>query len=603
MTKAEYEHNINDLADLILEYLHQLGVEYVFGVPGGAIEPLYNALARSERRGGIKAITARHECGAAFMADGYYRETGKLGVVCSTTGPGATNLITGVANAYVDKIPMLVITAQTALPKFGKRALQDSSETAIDTVGIFRHVTRFNSFVSHAEQFEGKLISAIMSSFQQSGPAHISVPSDIFQTDYGHSDPNVHITNMMKNISLEDAPSVEALCKELAAAKNVAIFLGHNCGRAYQEIAEFAHMINAPYVAAPTGKRWVDESDDLYAGVYGYAGHESARQLFQDNDFDLILAVGTSLGEMSIGMWESQILNEKLIHIDESIESFARSPMAKLHVFGHLDAIFNSLIESVKDAKYWGRGWNEGLIFNQQEKNSLGSYFSLVNEQACYSDDIPVKPQRLMACLNDKLPEYTRIYVDTGNAWAWCTHYMVTKSKRGQYRIAMGYGTMAWAIGSAIGGAFAQKQQLDGKLNLKVVPHVCITGDGSYLMSAQEISVAAEHNLPVVFIILNDAAFGMIRHGQQLAGAESIGWQLNNVNYAALARSMGVDGIEITDPKQLDELDFDTILTKCGPTLIDVRIDPDEVPPMASRVKTLAGESEGEIEVKTTGYK
>ena len=138
-------------SDLIVEYLHQLGVEYVFGVPGGAIEPLYNALARSARKGGPRAIVARHESGAAFMADGYARETGKIGVVCATTGPGATNLITGVANALADNVPLLVITAQTPLPKFGKGALQDSSCAAIDTVGMFRHCTRFNTLVSHPE--------------------------------------------------------------------------------------------------------------------------------------------------------------------------------------------------------------------------------------------------------------------------------------------------------------------------------------------------------------------------------------------------------------------------------------------------------------------
>lgn len=598
MADFNYEQNITDLADLILEYLHQLNVEYVFGVPGGAIEPLYNALARSERRGGIKAITTRHECGAAFMADGYHRETGKLGVVCSTTGPGATNLVTGVANAYVDNIPMLVITAQTALPKFGKRALQDSSETAIDTVGIFRHITRFNSFVSHPEQFESKLISAIMAAFQSRGPAHISVPSDIFKTDYGHSEPNVHITNMMKNVSVTDSASVDSLCHELAKAKNIALFIGHNCGRAHQQIAEFISLTNAPYVTAPMGKRWVDETDPLYAGVYGYAGHQSARDLFKNNDFDLILAVGTSLGEMALGAWEDVILSDKLIHIDERIESFSRSPMAKLHVFGHLDAIFENLIMSVTEANYWGRRWNQSLTLNEWP-NEIGSHVALVDESLCNSTRTPIKPQRLINFLNKKLPEYARVYVDTGNAWAWCTHYMTSKSKKGFYRKSMSYGTMAWAIGSAIGGAFSQKGNLAHDKNTQTIPHVCITGDGSYLMSAQEITVAAEHHLPVIFIILNDAALGMIRHGQQLAGAESIGWQLNQVNYAQMATAMGIEGVEINSPKQLEELDFNRIINKHGPTLIDVRIDPEEIPPMASRVKTLAGETN----LEASGYK
>ncbi|MDG1706675.1 MAG: thiamine pyrophosphate-binding protein, partial [Porticoccaceae bacterium] len=124
-----------EMGDLLVAYLNQLGVEYVFGVPGGAIEPLYNALARSERQGGVRAVVARHETGAAFMADGYARNTGKLGVCCSTTGPGATNMITGVASAYENNVPMLAITAQTAISTFGKGAIQDSSCTGINTVG------------------------------------------------------------------------------------------------------------------------------------------------------------------------------------------------------------------------------------------------------------------------------------------------------------------------------------------------------------------------------------------------------------------------------------------------------------------------------------
>ena len=151
-----------ELGDLLIKYLEQLGVEYVFGIPGGAIEPMYNALARSERAGGPRAVIARHETGAAFMADGYSRHTGKLGVCCATTGPGATNLITGVASAYENNIPMLVITAQTALSTFGRGAFQESSCAGVNTVGLFEHCSRYNSLVSHVDQFEHKLAAAVL---------------------------------------------------------------------------------------------------------------------------------------------------------------------------------------------------------------------------------------------------------------------------------------------------------------------------------------------------------------------------------------------------------------------------------------------------------
>jgi acetolactate synthase-1/2/3 large subunit len=568
-----------DYADLIVEYLHQLGVEYVFGVPGGAIEPLYNALARSARRGGPKAVVARHECGAAFMADGYYRETGKLGVVCSTTGPGATNLITGVASASVDKSPMLVITAQTALPKFGKKPLQDSSETAIDTVGILSNCTKFNSLISHPAQLESKLISALMESTQSpSGPVHISIPSDVLRSPFPHDNPNVHVNYLMKKSSLVDRLAVDQLVEEVIAADNIVLFIGHGCGRAYQQIQKLAESINAPFVTGPMGKSWVDERHPLYRGVYGYAGHQSARDLFKNPEIELVLAIGTSITEMGLGNLAKDVLN-KLIHIDETVESFSRSPMAKLHVCGHLDAIFNRLLNTV-NTQSWQRTW-QGIEF-ECNVNAVGGYIELLEPEKCHSNASPIKPQKLMAYLSRKLPVNSRVFIDTGNIWAWATHYLSHSSNQGLYRVSMEFGSMAWAIGAVIGSAFGSPKE----------PHVCMSGDGAWLMSSHEIGVAVQHKLPILFIVLNDCAYGMIRFGQQLSDAESIGWQLNEVDFAALARAQGANGIIIEKPEELHKVDFDAIFKADKPTLIDVRIDPNEVPPMMSRVKSLAEDAE-----------
>lgn len=586
VSKDHEQANIVDYADLILEYLKQLGVEYVFGVPGGAIEPLFNALARSERSGGPKVIIARHECAAAFMADGYHRETGKLGVVCSTTGPGATNLITGVATASVDKIPMLVITAQTALPKFGKRSLQDSSETAIDTVGIFRNCTKFNALISHEMQLESKLISALMNAVQSpKGPVHISIPSDILRMPYGQPNPNVHVNYLMNKASLEDTVAVEQLMEIIVNVDKVVLFIGHGCGRAYKQIEELAETINAPFVSGPMGKRWVNEKHPLYRGVYGYAGHQSAKELFDNLDIELILAFGASITEMGIGSLPSHILNEKLVHIDSSVESFSRSPMARLHVCGHLDGIINRLLFKISQQS-WRRTW-EGLEVNCN-KNALGGYIELRDEEKCKSNAVPIKPQRLMSCLTQALPLQTRIFIDTGNIWAWATHYLTIADNNGMYRVSMGYGSMAWSIGAVIGSSIASPSN----------PHICLAGDGAWLMSSHEIGVAVQHNLPIVFIVLNDSAYGMIRFGQELSQAESIGWKLNEVDFAALALAQGANGIVIETPEQLDAVDFNALFLLDKPTLLDVRIDPDEVPPMMARVNSL---QDGVAEA--TGYK
>ncbi|KMT63720.1 thiamine pyrophosphate-binding protein [Catenovulum maritimum] len=588
-TQNNDDTHVYDYADLILEYLRQLKVEYVFGVPGGAIEPLFNALARSERKGGPKVIIARHECAAAFMADGYHRETGKLGVVCSTTGPGATNLITGVATASVDKTPMLVITAQTALPKFGKRALQDSSETAIDTVGIFRHCTKFNALVSHEQQFESKLVSALMNAVQSpKGPVHLSIPSDILRTAYTNENPHLHVNYLMQRPSFEDKVAVELLIQEILQVDKVVLFIGHGCGRAYDKIQDLAESINAPFVSGPMGKRWVNEKHPLYRGVYGYAGHNSAKELFQNPDIDLILVFGASITDMGIGSLPTHVLNEKLVHIDSSVESFSRSPMAKLHVCGHLDGIVNRLLAKISQQS-WTRTW-QGLEFDAH-RNALGGYVELLDEEKCFSDAVPLKPQKLMAHLTKNLPEQTRVFIDTGNIWAWATHYLNIADNNGMYRVSMGYGSMAWSIGAVIGSALASPNK----------PHICLAGDGAWLMSSHEIGVAVIHKLPIVFVILNDAAFGMIKFGQQLSQAESIGWQLNQVDFAALAKAQGANGIIIESVADLEAVNLDELFDSEGPTLLDVRIDPDEVPPMFARIKSLQeGKDDDQIAL---GYK
>lgn len=565
-------------ADLIVNYLELLGIEYIFGVPGGAIEPLYNALARSERRGGIKAIVARHESGAAFMADGYARETGKIGVCCSTTGPGATNLITGVASAFADNVPMLVITAQTPLPKFGRRALQDSSCAAVDVVGMFRHCTRFNTLISHHEQVENKMISAIMSTHRiPNGPVHVSIPSDILRTRTNRK-PKFRPEALLQDFAMSDNNALEFLCEELGKHDRIALFIGDGCSGASDRIMEFAELINAPFVTGPMGKRWVNERHELYRGVYGFAGHYSAKELIHEEGLELVLAIGAQLGELGTSGWNSPLLSEKLIHIDSSPEHFTRSPMARLHVCGKLDSIFERVIESVKQAHQWGRRW-KGLDL-PQERNVIGCTSTLADSESVASDAIPLKPQRIFAELVKNLPETTRLVVDAGNAWSWATHYYQRPEIHGEYRIAMGFGSMGWAISAAIGGAASKPHP----------PTLCITGDGSYLMSGQEITVAAQHQVPVVIMVMNDSALGMVMHGQRLGGAEQIGYELNQVDFALMAKSMGINGIRIETPEQLMAIDWDGLFSANGPTLIDMVIDPNETPPMGERVKGLANQ-------------
>jgi acetolactate synthase I/II/III large subunit len=582
-----------DIADLIVSYLEQIGVRYVFGVPGGAIEPFYNALARSARRGGPRPVVARHESGGAFMAQGYARESGKLGVCCATTGPGTTNLITGAAAAYVDNVPLLLITAQTPLPTFGRGAVQESSCTAIDVVGMLQHCTRYSSLVSHPEQVEGKLVSAIMSACQApGGPAHLSIPLDVMRSRSPVNRPHFPLDAMLEPPSLYDEDAVARLQRMLRKSRRPVFIVGSKCGEAIPLIMELAERCGARVVATPQGKGWVHPYHPLFRGVFGFAGHETAYSVLADPAVDLVLAIGTSLGEWSTNGWDQRaVLNDRLVHIHPSEQYFARSPMAQLHVNGRLLTIFQHLIESIDGTRSAGiaekrRGphFSRSSLSTDTTGSGLvvafdtGRRFRMASEEKCHDDSTPIKPQRLMRDLTRLFPARTHFLADIGNSFAWTTHYLHPRAT-GTYRTEMGYGAMTWAIGNAVGTALASPG----------TPVVCITGDGSVLMGGQEITVAVAERLPVIFAVLNDRGYGMVKHGQRLGGAEPVAFELPPVDFCAMARAMGAEAHSVRSPQDLAALDITGMCGRPGPTLLDVHIDAEEVPPLGARMKVLAG--------------
>jgi acetolactate synthase I/II/III large subunit len=624
-----------ELGDLLVAYLEQLNIDYVFGIPGGAIEPLYNALARSRRRGGPRPIVPRHETGAIFMADGYYRQTGKLGVCCATTGPGATNLITGAASAYENHIPILIITAQTALANFGRGAFQESSCTGINTVGMFQYCTRYNTLVSHVEQFEHKLTAAVTSAFQSpGGPAHLSIPLDVLRSPSPVAQPSYNLIALIHRPSLLDSGAVDELCRQLEKAKKVVFVIGVGCNEAIGVILELTLLINATVVTVPHGKGLVSPYHPLFRGVIGFAGHDSAAEALTDPEVDTVVAIGTNLGEWATNGWDcGTLLNDRLIHVDSVEGHLTHSPMARLHVRGRLSTLFAHLLERFKKTRsgqatvslinthhgscaggspfnrhhVQGRTYSGSVqgVAHTADIHRQDAYTAHITGRDAYtafhfhldeplkysSDATPIKPQRLMRELAQIFPPSTCFLADIGNSVAWAIHYLHPSDRRlagqrpwhaGTFHIALEFGSMGWAIGAAIGTA----------LGFLGNPVVCITGDGSLLMSGQEITVAVQEKLPVIFVILNDAALGMVKHGQRLAGAEPIGFELPEIDYCAYAKAMGAAGYIIRSPQDLLDLDVGEICKRGGPTLLDVRIDREEVPPMRSRIRALMQSNE-----------
>lgn len=584
-----------DAADLIVAYLERLGVEYVFGIPGGAVEPLYDALARSQRRGGPRAVVARHETGAAFMADGYARETGKIGVCVATSGPGATNLITGVACAFDNSIPLLALTGQPALPSFGRRSFQESGCTGVNVVGMFRHCTGYNTLVSHGAQVETKLVNALMRANQLQRPAHLSIPVDVQRSPMKSRTLAYDVAALLKKPSLVDEVTVRALCDEILHASKIVFIIGGGCAEAIESIMELVALTAARFVCMPDGKGLIDPEHPAYHGVTGFAGHRSAQTLLMDAP-DLIIAIGASMGEWNSGAWNEALLNDRLVHIDVSEERLMRTPMARLHVQGRILTVCERLVVLLRGA---GRMGARSAAAPAQQG---GAAPHGEPEQRC-DDAAPLKPQRLMQELSRRCPPFTRFLADTGNSTAWAVHLlqpgghgpayghagsadsMLRKGEAGWLRVIMDFAPMGWAIGAAIGVARGSPD----------LPVVCITGDGSYLMNGQEITVAAREGLSVLFVVLNDAALGMVKHGQRLTGAEPIAFELPKVDFRLMAESMGVPGHVIDAPADLDALDFATIFRRRGPTLLDVRIDGEETPPMGVRIKALTASTGSEV--------
>jgi acetolactate synthase-1/2/3 large subunit len=570
---AEAQSQPMEAADLLVAYLEQIGIEFVFGVPGGAIEPLYNALARSARCGGPRSVVARHEAGAAFMADGYARETGKIGVCCGTSGPGSTNLITGVACAYENEIPMLVITAQPSLHLLGRGALQESSGAGFDTVAMFRLCTRYSALISHPDQLETQLLSALLSAQQPiPGPVHLSIPMDVHRSLLKRG-PSYNLAHLLRPLSAVDDAAVRELQAHLAQARRLVVLIGSGCGKAIDLIIELVERVGGVFVVTPDAKGFISPRHPLYRGVFGFAGHRSAVEAMEDKDVDLILVVGSNLSEWTSNGWSEAVLNNRLVHIDPCEAHLTRSPMARLHVRGDIRPVFERLLRTLR------RDGSKEISVGEKRRFKK---ISVDDPFKPPSIDAPIKPQYLMRELGWRSPPDTRFLTDTGNSTIWAIHHLAMHdhqpSAGGWMRVTMNFAPMGWAIGGAVGTALANR----------AVPVVCITGDGSVLMNGQEMTVALTEKLTVLFVILNDAALGMVKHGQRLAGAEQIGFELPTVDFRMMAESMGIPGHVIHTAQDFENLDMDAILHHPGPTVLDVRVDREESPPMELRLRALA---------------
>ncbi|NET58557.1 MAG: thiamine pyrophosphate-binding protein [Symploca sp. SIO2E6] len=300
---------------LILDYLHHEGVQYIFGVPGGPLTMLYQAIAQQDR---IQPILAKHEEGAAFMADGYARVRRGLGVCCCTTGPGSTNALTGIASAYADSIPVLLLTAQISTAALGKGASQESSPFGIDTIGLFKHVTKLSAAIPHEQKVAELTQRAIrIAMTRRYGPVHLSIAGDVAQRP--SSAPLLSPKQYRPEHRSVDLDALTKAAQLLTDHKQICFLVGHGVylSDASEALQQLAEEHNIPVATTPKAKGSFPENHPLSLGVFGYSGHPKAEKYIFSEELDVLVVIGSSLGEVQTNAWDSRLMPSKaLVQID-----------------------------------------------------------------------------------------------------------------------------------------------------------------------------------------------------------------------------------------------------------------------------------------------
>ena len=558
-------------AELLLKYLAGEGVEYIFGVPGLSLVPFFDA---TNKQDAIKLILSKHEEGAAFMADGYARISGKLGVCYATSGPGTTNLMTGVATAYVDNVPLLVITGQVPMSIYGKGTLQDSTKEGVDSVAMFDPITKYSTMMISKYKVPETIREALRIAFSgKKGPVHLSYPKDLMDAEI--EDVLLPSGRYRVESNYFDRKLVIDATEKLVMAKKPAMIVGSGvvASDATMEVLELAELLNIPVATTPKAKGAFPEDHPLSLGILGFSGSPTAEEYLL-GDIDVLFAVGTSLNQMTTFSWDPKLEpSDALIHINIDPSEIGKNYAADIGLVGDCRAVldeisFRVLRELQKHDPKDERPIEDIITF----KKSVGLF---IDEEKMFSESVPIKPQALMRELQESLPDDAIVFVDSGNHLCWAIHYL--QFKKPNVIFALGLATMGYATAAAIGGKLAAPDR----------PVIAVVGDGCFLMNGMEVSTAVSHDIPVIWIVQNNARLGLIHDLQHYSlGDKTVATEFKEVNCAKVAEGLGAQGYRIQRPGELSEI-LPEAIERAVPTVIDVIIDPNEVPPVDRFVKGL----------------
>jgi len=555
-------------AAIMAKYLEQENVKYLFGVPGAHVLPLYDAIFRTTS---IKPILTKHEAGGAFMAYGYAAVTRNLGVCCSTVGPGATNLVTGVTAAHMDSIPLLVITGQVGTKAFGRSAHQEATGygRTIDQCALFKSITKMSVTITDKDSMSRTVRSAIRAALSgRPGPVHIAFPSNIQLEEI---DEEILLPENYRSIRGANAlciDQIKIIADLLYNAENPAMLVGYGASKCADDgiIIELAERLQIPVATSGKGKGVFPEDHPLSLGCLSIRGSKAANTYLK-SDIDVLLAVGTDFSEMTSHGWDSKLQPLKaLIQIDIDPNEIGKNYPVKVGLVADASDALHSLNSYL-------------LTLPSKTKRDLIPFkksMQYYSEPESSSDKLPMKPQRLMRELRNSLPRNTLIFGDMGNTYSWILRYFQSYPE-GINFLPSGMACMGSSVAACIGG----------KLGKPGSPAVCICGDGDFLMTGMEVLTAVDYKIPVIWIILKNNRLGAIHDVQELSYQGRISASMfTDIDFISIAKAFGAHGIRIERPENIASAVKEALEVN-GPVILEVIIDPDEKFPLTRRAIAL----------------
>ena len=562
-------------AELMIDLLGHIGVQYIFGVPGGAIEDLNTAIFHNQK--GIKPIVTKHEAGAAFMADGYARVSRRLGVCCATAGPGASNLITGLASSNADQIPVLALTGQVATSVFGKGAIQESGSEGVNITNIFRNFTKYSGMLiteNRAQYMVQKAVRLAMTG--PTGPTHLNLPTDLMKREIDQQP----LCSLKSEARLFDEESVVRAAEYLVAAKRPVVIAGWGVvlSRAANELLELAQLLQVPVATSPKAKGVFPESHPLSLGVLGFAGNPMAKEYITDERVDVVLGVGTSFSEMMTSGWDDRIRpTDHLIHIDINPEKIGRNYCASVGLVGDARMNLKELSKAVVEER--SRQYSSIHVNSVMDRIAALRERHRATPDDCSCREELYHPQQLVADIQRTFPAESVYFADIGTSMAWAIRHM-TMDRPYCFYVSLGFGSMGYAVAAPVGAKLAVPDR----------PVVAMVGDGSFLMNGFEVATAVEYDIPVIWVVFNNAMLGMVHHGRRLFRTpvpDGLPPRFKRVDFAKVAEGLGARGIRLDGTTRLTQALADEIIAANRPTVLDVWIDDEVVPPIHSRIATV----------------